>query len=103
MASETLADILAEMRDEMTPVKCAGDIQSLHETQDLLRNLADRIERANVRLRDIVWRLAEYADAVTAYRPRILEVVSSDHPAWTFDGAALLREARAAIGEARHV
>lgn len=51
------------------------------------------------RLRDLVWRLTEYAAAVTGYRPPILEVVSSEHPAWTFDGAALLREARAALGE----
>jgi hypothetical protein len=51
------------------------------------------------RLRDLVWRLTEYAAAVTGYRPLILEVVSSEHPAWTFDGAALLREARAALGE----
>lgn len=51
------------------------------------------------RLRDLVRRLAEYADAVTCYRPPAIEVVSSEHPAWTFDGAALIREARAAIGE----
>lgn len=51
------------------------------------------------RLRDIVRRLTEYADALTGYRPRTIEVLSSEHPAWTFDGAALLREARAALGE----
>lgn len=51
------------------------------------------------RLRDIVRRLTEYADAVTCYHPLTIEVVSSEHPARTFDGAALLREARAAIGE----
>ena len=51
------------------------------------------------RLRDLVRRLTEYADAVTGYHPPAIEVVSSEHPAWTFDGAALLREARAAIGE----
>ena len=51
------------------------------------------------RLRDIVRRLTEYADAITGYRPRTVEVLSSEHPAWTFDGAALLREARAAIVE----
>ena len=51
------------------------------------------------RLRDLVRRLTEYADAITGYRPRTVEVLSSEHPAWTFDGAALLREARAAIGE----
>lgn len=55
--------------------------------------------RTEESLRDIVRRLTEYADAVTGYRPRAVEVLSSEHPAWTFDGAALLREARAAIGE----
>ena len=51
------------------------------------------------RLRNIVRRLTEYADAVTAYSPPAIEVVSSEHPTWAFDGAELLREARAAIGE----
>lgn len=49
------------------------------------------------RLRDIMRRLVEYADAVTGYRPCTIEVLSSKHPARTFDGASLLREARAAI------
>ena len=51
------------------------------------------------RLRDLVRRLTEYVDAVTAYHPPAIEVVSSEHPTWAFDGAELLREARAAIGE----
>jgi len=65
--------------------------------EGLYADISD-LEAERDRLRDLVRRLTEYADAVTGYHPPAIEVVSSEHPAWTFDGAALLREARAAIG-----
>lgn len=73
-------------------------VDAVNERDRLVADEA-RYRTDNVRLRDIVRRLAEYADALTGYRPRTIEVLSSEHPAWTFDGAALLAEARAAIGE----
>lgn len=46
--NETLADIVAEMRDEMTGTHYVADgmIESLHRAQSELRALADRIEAA---------------------------------------------------------
>lgn len=45
---ETLSDIVAEMRDEMTGTHYVADgmINSLHKAQAELRVLADRIEAA---------------------------------------------------------
>lgn len=75
------------------------EIHRLTVEKDDMFDEAVEIRDERDRLRDIVKRLIEYADAATGYRPRTIEVLSSEHPARTFDGAALLREARKAIGE----
>ena len=61
--NETLADIVAEMRDEMTGTHYVADgmIESLHRAQSELRALADRLEAALKREKDEI-----EADALAA-------------------------------------
>lgn len=92
---------LQEANEELFVLRAERD-RIRDELADRTRNYEDVIachQRTEESLRDIVRRLTEYADAVAGYRHCTIEVLSSEHPAWTFDGEALLREARAAIGE----
>ena len=73
------------------------EIHRLNVEKDAMFDEAVEIRDERDHLRDIVRRLIEYADAVAGYRHRTIEVLSSDHPARTFDGAAIIREARKTI------
>ena len=118
--NETLADIVAEMRDEMTGTHYVADgmIESLHRAQSELRALADRLEAALKREKDEI-----EADALAAggiveaerHKPgnaaamrealgavyRILEEIQSFTP--HLSDVSLMREFRSRVCRAKRV
>ena len=92
--NETLADIVREMRDEMTGVNCIsgdGDVATMHRTNAKLRALADRIEAAAAEQNAEIARLRYCLDE----RGKLLESAQAKmHKAQAASGnAAAMREA----------
>lgn len=96
---ETLSDIVAEMRDEMTGTHYVADgmINSLHKAQAELRVLADRIEAAWKRERvEAVGNAAAMYDALVKIAHYCDDKNGMDDP-YCADGHILSDIARAAL------